>query len=382
MEPSMTEILRSRHQLLDGVQVVFIITDVHGKILYASRYTERLFGYPRAEVEGQRIRLLFLEEDQIYFLPNILYLTQYKEGFEGEVLLKQTDGTRVFIHLTTASFKEEGELFFSFFFQEIQRLKRLERERLEMERWASLGMMVEEIAHQVRNPVVSIGGYAHRLQKTLPSSPKQRFYLDQIVRETKRLQTMVQRMEEYVLIPRPVFQREKIQEVVKGVLEDFSGEAAKKWISIDLESGPLGGNGYLFIDRELVTRALSHLMENSLEAIPSGSKGRHKTAMTVVLFEDGENVGVSISDKGDGISKKNLDRIFDPFFSTHPDRVGLGLTFVKRVMEEHAGKIQVESRKRRGTTVTLSFPKDRRRRIRRELMAPEAGLRREPPSFS
>lgn len=91
----------------------------------------------------------------------------------------------------------------------------------------------------------------------------------------------------------------------------------------------------------------------------------------MALICEGENAAISISDKGEGIPKKNLQRIFEPFFSTHPDRVGLGLTFVKRVVEGHKGKIQIESRPKRGTTVTLAFPIDRRRQIRREWISPD-----------
>jgi len=84
--------------------------DVHAKILYANRYAERLFGYVKGEIEGKRIRALFLEEDQTYFLPNIIYLTAYKNGFEGEALLKQKDGAKIFVHLSSNSFKE-GEMY-------------------------------------------------------------------------------------------------------------------------------------------------------------------------------------------------------------------------------------------------------------------------------
>jgi signal transduction histidine kinase len=94
----------------------------------------------------------------------------------------------------------------------------------------------------------------------------------------------------------------------------------------------------------------------------------------VALFKDEENIGISISDKGEGIAKKNIEHIFEPFFSTRPDRVGLGLTFVKRAVEEHGGTIQVESRLKKGTTITLTFPKDRRRKVRRELIFPEANF--------
>ncbi|OGP87475.1 MAG: hypothetical protein A2157_01120 [Deltaproteobacteria bacterium RBG_16_47_11] len=239
----MVEILKSRHHFLDLVQVAFILTDAHSKILYTNRYTERLFGYSREEIEGERIRVLFLEEDLTYFLPNIVYLSLYKSGFEGEALLRQKDGTKVFVHLYTTAFKEEGEVFISFSFQEIQRLKKLERERLEVERWTSLGMMVEEIAHQIRNPIVAIGGYTQRLLKTFSPSPKGKSYLHQMLRETKRLETMIGRLEEYILLPKPTLQREKIEEVVETVLQTFSKEAAEKGVFFNLETRALEGEG-------------------------------------------------------------------------------------------------------------------------------------------
>ena len=177
---------------------------------------------------------------------------------------------------------------------------------------------------------------------------------------------MIQRMEEYVLIPKPTFQKEKIQEVVEAVIKGFSEEATEKGISINLEMGALEREGDCFIDKILIAKALFYILENSIEAIaklPMGKKGR---GVKVSLLGDKENLGISISDRGEGIPKKNKDRIFEPFFSTRPDRVGLGLTFAKRVIEEQGGSIQVVSRLKRGTTVTLTFPKDRRRILRRE----------------
>ncbi len=368
----MVEILKSRHHLLDLVQVAFILTDAHSKILYTNRYAEPLFGYSRQEMEGERIRLLFLEEDLTYFLPNIIYFTLYKSGFEGEALLRQKNGTKVFVHLYTTTFKEEGEVFISFSFQEIQRLKTLEKEKVEMERWASLGMMLEGIAHQIRNPIVAIGGYTQRLLKAFTPSAKGKSYLHQIFHETKKLEAMIRRVEEYVLIPKPTFQKEKIQEVVEAVLGTFSKEATEKGVSISLETGALEGEGNFFIDRGLFAKALSYVLENSFDAVARGPVGKRGRTLKVSLFGDGGNIGVSISDRGVGIPKRNLGRIFEPFFSTRPDRVGLGLTFAKRVVEEQEGSIRVESRLRRGTTATLTFPRDRRRIVRREKISPEA----------
>jgi signal transduction histidine kinase len=315
---------------------------------------------------------LFLEDDLTYFLPNIVYFTLYKNGFEGEALLRQKDGTKIFVYISTASFKEEGEVFLTFSFQEIQRLKTMERERLEAEHWASLGKIVEEIAHQVRNPIVSIGGYTQRLLKPSLTSQKSQFYLDQVVRETMRLEMMIQRVEEYVLIPRPTFQREKIQEVVDAALETFSKAATEKGVCVNLDTEALKGEGSLFIDKGLVIKALSHIFENSLEAITRIPVEKDRATLNVGLLEDKETVGISISDNGEGIAKENLGRIFDPFFSTKPNRVGFGLTFAKRVVEEQEGKIWVESELGKWTVITISFPRDRRRQVRQELISSDA----------
>jgi PAS domain S-box-containing protein len=371
MELTMVEILRSKPNLFDSVQVAFLLTDIHSNILYANQQARNLFGYKKEEMEGQRVRVLFLEEDLIYFLPNIIYLTLYEEGFQGEALLRHKDGTKIFVHLATTSFKEEGETFLTFSFQEIQRLKKMEKERVEADRWASLGRMVEEIAHQIRNPIVSIGGFTKRLLKSLPSSPKVEYYLEQILREAKRLEIMIQRVEEYIRIPRPIFQRENIQEVVASALQMISQEATEQGMSILLETGGVKGDGNLFIDKGLMVMALSHIFKNSLDAIRQKTIGKQRKTMKVVLLEEEENIGITVSDRGEGISKKDLSHVFDPFFSSRPNRIGLGLTFVKRVVEEHGGKMDVESQLRKGTTVRLTFPKDRRRRVRRALLSTE-----------
>src|SRR4030042_1626155 len=189
----MVEISKSRNPFVDLVQVAFIVTDAHSKILYANRYTKRLFGYGREEIEGQRIRTLFLEEDLTYFLPNIIYLSLYKNGFEGEALLRQKDGTKVFTHLYTTTFKEGGEIFISFSFQEIQRLKKLER--------------------------------------------------------------MSQRLEEYILFPKPTFRKERIEKVLVTVLQTASEKAAEKGVFFILETRALEGRGDFFIDRDLIPQA-------------------------------------------------------------------------------------------------------------------------------
>lgn len=371
----MEEIFKSSHTLLDSIPATFLLTDVHSQILYANQRTESFFGYAPDEMERQRIRILFLQEDWIYFLPNILFLARYKQGFDGEALLRQKDGKRIFVHLFASAFKEKGEVFLSFAFQEIHRLKSLEQERAEAERCTGMSRMVEEIAHQFRNPIASIGGYSKRLLKEDSFSLQSRSYVSRIQQETERLEAILQRVEEYVRIPQPISQRENIQEVVGAVLQKFSHEAAGKGISLRCHTEGLAGDGHLFIDRGLMARVLSHILQNSLEAIALNPKRKEEEVVEVTLLDDSERVEVAVADRGPGISQKNLGLIFDPFYSTRPDRVGLGLTFVRRAVDEQGGNIEVESRLGKGTKVILHFPKDRRRKIRRQWLSPEVAAR-------
>ena len=365
----MVELLKSRPHLLDSIPVAFLLTDAHSVILYANQSAEDHFGYSRSEMEGKRVRMLFLGEDLIYLLPNIVYLSLYQDGFKGELLLRQKGGNKIFVHLSTTCFKEREETFITFSFQEIERLKSLERKRLEEEHWTRMGQMVEEIAHQVRNPVVSIGGYGNRLLRTLPTLQKGKPYLTKLLEEACRLERMIQRLETYIQIRNPSFRNEKVQDVAEEVLRMFSRKIKVKGISVNLEAGGIKGGGVFFIDKEWVIQALSNLLENSLEAVTGIPKKKKGAVIQVTLFEGEEIIGVSISDNGHGIRKKSLGLIFESFFTTHPERVGLGLPIVKRVMESHGGEIQIESRFRKGTNVTLYFPKDRRRRVRREFLS-------------
>jgi PAS domain S-box-containing protein len=370
----MGEIFKSSRTLLESIPATFLLTDVHSQILYANQRTEAFFGYAPDAMEGQRLRILFLQEDWIYFLPNIIFLARYKQGFDGEALLRQKDGKRIFVHLFASSFQEKGEVFLSFAFQEIHRLKNLEQERAEAERCAGMSRMVEEIAHQFRNPIASIGGYSKRLLREDSFSRQGRSYAGRILQETERLEAILQRVEEYVQIPQPVSKRENIEEVVGAVLEKFSQAALDKGIVLRCNNERLAGDGDLFIDRGLTARVLSHLLQNSLEAIALNPK-RKEEVVEVILADDSDGVEVAVTDRGPGISQKNLGLIFDPFFSTQPDRVGLGLTFVRRAVEEQGGNIEVQSRLGKGTKVILHFPKDRRRKIRREWLSPEAAAR-------
>src|SRR5512139_2203277 len=110
----MVESIQSRPHLFDSIQAAFLLTDAHSTILYANPSAEDLFGYRRGELDGKKIRTIFLNDDLLYLLPNIVYLSLYQDGYRGELLLRQRDGSRVFVHLVTSCFKEREGIFITF----------------------------------------------------------------------------------------------------------------------------------------------------------------------------------------------------------------------------------------------------------------------------
>jgi signal transduction histidine kinase len=118
-----------------------------------------------------------------------------------------------------------------------------------------------------------------------------------------------------------------------------------------------------FIDGPLLSQALSHILDNAIEAI-DGEGSIH-----VRLFPKDDVIGIEISDSGCGMPEKSLAAIFEPFFSTKPGKVGIGLATTHRIISEQGGTIQVVSQQGQGTRFSIFLPKERRRKIRTQRLS-------------
>ena len=150
--------------------------------------------------------------------------------------------------------------------------------------------------------------------------------------------------------------------VVESALALYSEELKKKAIRLDMDIE----DTVLWVDKTLVVKSVSVLIENALDALSENGK------ITVSCAESQRECRIAVTDNGCGIDPKDVPFIFNPFFSTKADGAGIDLATVKRIMDSHLGRIEVTSAKGEGTTVVLVFPLERRRAIR---IAPcEAGL--------
>ncbi len=230
-----------------------------------------------------------------------------------------------------------------------EELKVVEDKLLQTERLAALGKLSQGVAHEVRNPVMIIGGFARRLQKRLPPTDPAQKMIEPILRELHRLEQMVAEIEAFTVLLEPDIKPQDLARVVDQVLTASAGVLAQRQIGVerlippDLPQIPL--------DERLMAQALGHLIDNAVEAMPNGGR------LALSVTPEPKGLRLALRDTGVGISSEDLPYVFDPFFSSKPDGTGMGLTKVYQVISDHRGEIHINSAPGQGTEVNIWLPR-------------------------
>jgi signal transduction histidine kinase len=220
------------------------------------------------------------------------------------------------------------------------------------ERLAALGQLTAGLAHELRNPLGTIKGSAEMLMKsTVQSRPEVMSEMaGYIGSEVDRMSGLVSSFLDFArpLQARPV--DTELQPVIEEVVRQQSDLAAHCGVKILVE---MSEPSLTFsFDPDLLKVALSNLLQNAIQASPEGETVSIKAAAT------GENVMIFVTDRGHGIQKDHLETIFNPFFTTKSQGVGLGLPIVSKIVDEHHGRINVFSEVGKGTTFEIALPKN------------------------
>lgn len=212
------------------------------------------------------------------------------------------------------------------------------RERLVRgERLAAVGEMAAKLAHELKNPLITIGGFARRLLRTLSCDSREHRYADTISKEAGRLERMLADILTFSGKPMVCFDYGAcdLQEILQDCFEICSAPLEDNRIRLD--SSFNGGPWLVLGDPHQLKQAFLNLILNACECMESGGS-IHVALRKVVL--DKKYVMISISDTGGGINPDMMKRTFDPFFTTKPQGTGLGLAIVKRILMNHNGDIE------------------------------------------
>jgi PAS domain S-box-containing protein len=224
--------------------------------------------------------------------------------------------------------------------RDITEMKAL-RERLQnTERMAALGEVAAKVAHEIRNPLVSIGGFAKRLEKKLDGNPKE--YAGIISGEVTRLEQILKEILGFVKEARIARERIDLKDLVEGVSNLMEHETSEKGNTIrkELETVPV------FVDPNRMKEAIFNIVTNANQATDGG-------VITLRTYKKAEEAVMEVTDTGVGIKREDIPRIFDPFYTTRPMGTGLGLAIAKRIVEEHGGRISVSSKIPGGTVFKI-----------------------------
>jgi len=231
-----------------------------------------------------------------------------------------------------------------------QELRITQEKLIRTERLASMSNLVQGVAHEIRNPITTIGGFAHRIKKELGDNRKLDKYVDIILEETARLEHIVKRVHDFTETQSYSPTQTKIELVMEGVLSAAMPLANQLGVRIVKEIAP--DLPLARLDSGQLTLALANIVENALEAMPQGG-----TLSLKALRED-RSLIITIKDTGCGIPKDQLTAIYDPFVTSKSKGVGLGLTLVHQVVSNHHGDIRISSEVQKGTVVTITLPLD------------------------
>lgn len=353
-----TNLLTLTDSILSVINNAILIIGDDDRITFANHKAAAIFRTGHVDqLVGQPVTRLFMPDDQEILAPNLLHLARSATEFEDEVMLRRFDGTRFIALISTSQFHLEGTESAILSIHNISSLKGIEKTLRHTEWFASLGRMLDDINHQIRNPVSIIGGFAKRLAKQASADSR---YTQAIVDEAERLETLLDTLSAFSKVPQP-----RIAPVTVATLSQ----------AIMATSGPrvqAAGCTLLFrcpdellattvsIDLPLLILAITALVDNACEASAEGQP------IALEIASSGKSLPyrISVIDQGSGIDATDRAKVFAPFFTRKSRRHGMGLTLAQRIVAEQGGEISLESAPGHGTTAHLYLVAERRRPIR------------------
>jgi len=306
-----------------------------------------------AEFLGAKEEDLKNKEISMAFGINIDNLLKEQGGVlrDWELRVSNKEGTQIPLSLSAAPLKDENEQEMGsvLLLRDLREIRDLQERVRRSERLASLGRLAAGVAHEIRNPLSSIRGFAQFFQNRFKGQEKEQEYAAVMVREVDRLNRVITELLDFARPKEPHRESHNLQEILEQTLKVLEPELAGRNIGVEKKLD--ASLPRILADRDQLSQAFLNLMLNALESMEGEGKLR------ISLESEGASaLTISIADTGKGIPPEDLERVFEPFFSTKRKGTGLGLAIVHQIVENHKGEIRVESREGEGTTFRITLP--------------------------
>jgi two-component system sensor kinase FixL len=336
--------------ILDTATDAIVSMDENGKIMLFNNAAQGIFGYPRKEILGRDFGKLIPAQQ----VEDYRFLTRCLQGRGSGISEKtmslnglRSNGEEFPIEMGISFLELDAGITYTAIIRDVSGQRQLERKLLQSERFAAVGQAAAHVAHELRNPLMIIGGFSTQVLRSL-SEVKTRQKMELILEEVERLERLVEEMgdftREYRLVKRPADINLVVRDVVKIMAEIYTEGQYRfeECLSSDLEE--------IHCDPDKVKQVLINIISNGIEAMPGGGIITLKTE----TIPDGAEI--SVSDEGTGMAGEELQHIFEPFYTTRVRGSGLGLAICYRIIEAHKGDLFAASSPGEGTTFTIRLP--------------------------
>ena len=344
---SLSRIKAFSDSLVENMPIGLVATDAGGRLIAFNQTAEAILKRTAGEALGKPAEEILPGSCRELFRT----LAAERRLIEREIDCAVAEGRTIPLEVIATTLREEDGAFLGhvILFRDMTEIRRLEEEVARSRRLASLGSLAAGVAHEIRNPLSSIKGFATWFRERYRDNPEDRETAEVMIREVDRLNRVITQLLEFARpltmdrVPTP------LPAVIRHALKMVEGEARKKGVALETDLSAEVGEVPLDADR--MTQVFLNLCLNAIAAMEAGGVLRVSLAR-----RDERTVRITVADTGIGIPKEDLPRVFDPYFTTRSSGTGLGLAIVHKIVEAHGGEVRLESEPGKGTTAILLLP--------------------------
>jgi two-component system sensor histidine kinase HydH len=327
--------------------------DPEGRIRSYNRLALELLGLREAGVDGKDLAsVIDFQETGIHST-----LSSCQPVFEREYLHRQKSGALMPMTLSVTPILDEKQTCTGavILLRDLREIKKLEEKVRHSEKLAAIGELAAGVAHEIRNPLSSIKGFARFLAHSLSDRIQEKEYAEIMVKEVDRINRVVNDLLTFARPMEPEPAPTDVLELAEHTMRLVETDARSRDIKIRSKINP--DLKRFLLDANQITQALLNLMLNALQEVDNGGA----IDVGADVNESGTRLNIWVEDNGPGIPRDKKKKIFDPFFTTREKGTGLGLSIVHKIVENHRGEIRVESPlpgKTGGSRFIITLPVD------------------------
>ena len=321
-----------------------------GSVATANAAAERMFGMREEEMVPRRFGVLVTDDGGIdAALVRILGGLAPRLALDTKIVT--LGATEMHAQVSMSRMRDiDGRLLGAVVtIEDVSEVRSLTDQLIRADRLAAMGELTASVAHEVRNPLGVIRASVQLLEETVPDERRISEAARVIKQEIDRLDRVIKALLDFGRPSPPTLRPTNVEDVVADVVmftRQFAGRSG-----VEIRTDYVAGVALVSADADQLKQVLVNLVSNAVQAMDASGG-----TIVVRVWDDDAYVFISVADDGPGIPGELLHRIFDPFYSTRDAGTGLGLTIVHRIVDQHGGRLEVESAPGAGTTFTVALP--------------------------